>query len=64
MPVILYIMSKLQDRVLQIVRSNGKMLRLADDGRCDSPSFSAKTAVIHSYIWVIETFVTFVVDFF
>ena len=61
MPVIMYTWSQLQHKMLQNVRSSGKMLRLAGDGRCDSPGFSAKYCTYSLLDMDTDTIVTFVV---
>ena len=42
MPVILHTWTTLQEELLKQVKESGRMLRLAGDGRCDSPGYSAK----------------------
>jgi hypothetical protein len=42
MPVVLETWEKLQGDLLQSIKSSGRPLRLAGDGRCDSPGFNAK----------------------
>ena len=53
MPVIMYTWSQLQHKMLQNVKSSGRMLCLAGDGRYDSPGFSAKYCTIHSLLWTL-----------
>ena len=42
MPVVKYTYSELQDVEFKKIRDQRRPLRLAGDGRCDSPGFSAK----------------------
>ena len=42
MPVILHTWTTLQEELLKQVKESGRMLRLAGDGRCDSPGYNAK----------------------
>ena len=61
MPVIMHTWSTLQDALLRNLKGCGKMLRLAGDGRCDSPGFSAKYCTYSMLEMDSDTIVTFVV---
>ena len=61
MPVIMYTWATLQDALLKNLKGSGKMLRLAGDGRCDSPGFSAKYCTYSILEMDSDAIVTFVV---
>ena len=61
MPVIMYTWATLQDALLKNLKDSGKMLRLAGDGRCDSPGFSAKYCTYSILEMDSDAIVTFVV---
>ena len=61
MPLIMYTWSTLQDALLQNLKGSGKLLRLAGDGRCDSPGFGAKYCTYSILEMDSDAIVTFVV---
>lgn len=61
MPVISYTWSTLQDELLKKVKESGKLLRLAGDGRCDSPGYSAKYCTYSLLDMDTDCIVSFVV---
>lgn len=61
MPVVLDSWKNLQNSVLQEVRTSGRPLRLAGDGRCDSPGFSAKYCTYSLIDLETDAIVSFVV---
>ena len=61
MPVIMYTWSTMQDEMLKRVKESGRLLRLAGDGRCDSPGYSAKYCTYSLLDMDTDTVITFVV---
>ena len=61
MPVIMHTWSTFQNEILKQVKDSGRMLRLAGDGRCDSPGYSAKYCTYSLLDMDSDTVVTFVV---
>ena len=57
----MYTWSQLKHKMLQNVRSSGETLRLAGDGRCNNPGFSAKYCTYSLLDMDTDTIVTFVV---